>query len=191
MDISSHYYLDDEENVHHLKNLVQFEQKHLLTAPAAATRYVRLANRPEGNAGGWEGAGEPPKATNPPKAEPHDETPPRAAEARTQLLIRTLQGRTLVSHALPDSTGAQLHREVSRQLKLPVGCFYLTHQGRRVRPHTQIRNQAIAADSTIMVNARLRGGTAGRQPRDAIVRLTIANFFDGLRMSSSELCGKR
>ena len=77
-------------------------------------------------------------AESPPMAEIPGDMKPPVRENWTQLLLRTLQGRTLVHCAAPDDTGEQLHKQIAERTHIPAGSFYLTHRGRKVCPHTPI-----------------------------------------------------
>lgn len=85
-------------------------------------------------------------------------TLPAATDSRVQVLVKTLQGSTLVMQIHPSETGHSMKKKIEQQTHVPAHQQRLVHQGKPIHDEATMGDCQVQRDSIIHVTAGLPGG---------------------------------
>lgn len=94
---------------------------------------------------------------------------------RTQIFIRILSGKTICKQIWTGSLIKNIKEEIQADTGIPSNLLSLTHAGKILQDIFTVQHYGIDRDSTIIVSARLRGGSFGPGPKG------IGSFKDAIK----------
>lgn len=94
---------------------------------------------------------------------------------RIQIFIRTLSGKSICKKIWTGQLIKNIKDEIQADLGIPSNLISLIHAGKILQEHSTAQYYGIGRDSTIIINTRLRGGSAGSGPKG------IGSFKDAVK----------
>ena len=81
-----------------------------------------------------------------------------------QVLVRSLESKTVSIEIRDDAYVADLHNKVAHATSMPAELFKLTHDGKQMEPERTLAHYKVQHQSVIRVTAGLRGGMLPHTP---------------------------